>query len=76
MSEIRINCYGYGFTQDMSANDAKNMSLEDLINMCEILYYENHRLEEKIEDMEQDIEDNYKRIDVADQYDVDDNDFI
>lgn len=41
---------------------------EEIENMLHDLLTEIGRLEEKIEDMEQDIRDNYKRIPVEEQY--------
>ena len=60
--------------------DAENISGyiddDDLVSMIEDLVCEIDRLEEKTEDMEQDIRDNYKRIPVAEQVGVSDRDFI
>lgn len=39
-------------------------------------YAEVNHLEEKIEDIEQDIQDNYRPIPVAEQVDISDGDFI
>ena len=46
------------------------IQLEKLIAVIEDLEYQVHRLEEKIEDRERDIEDNYKQISVSSQYGV------
>ena len=46
------------------------IQLEKLIAVIEDLEYEVHRLEEKIEDRERDIEDNYEQIPVSRQYGV------
>lgn len=46
------------------------IAIEKLIAVIEDLEYEVHRLEEKAEDREQDIEDNYKQIPVWRQYGV------
>jgi len=59
----------------VGSNDKEYYTLEDLVNIIDNLTYEFNLLEEKIEDREQDIEDNYKRIDVASQYDVNENMF-
>ncbi len=51
-------------------------TIEDLKEENDILKYKVQHLEEKICDIEQDIEDNCKRIPVADQYEASDRDFI
>lgn len=56
-------------------NETDYYTIEDLLGIIDELVFEIHRLEEKIEDREQDIEDNYRRIDVAEQYDISDNMF-
>lgn len=45
-------------------------------SMIEDLITEIDRLEEKIEDMEQDIQDNYKRVPVAEQVGIRNSDFL
>ena len=44
------------------------IKIENLIAAIEDLEYEVHRLEEKIEDREQDIQENYKQVPVWKQY--------
>lgn len=50
---------------------------ENIINIIDDLLYEIHRLEEKIEDMENDIEENYelKPFDPYEEYGVSERDF-
>ena len=49
---------------------------DSIENMLQDLLSEIDRLEEKIEDMDQDIEDNYRPIPVAEQVGISDKDFI
>lgn len=49
---------------------------ESLLSMVDDLIYEIDLLNEKIEDREQDIQDNYRRISVAEQVGISDRDFI
>ena len=62
------NEFGESFVWVYDNEQIENM-LQDLI--CEI-----GRLEERIEDMKQDIEDNYKRKTVAEQVGISDSDFM
>lgn len=55
--------------QALIDNDTVESMIEDLI--CEI-----DRLKEQIEDMEQDIKDNYKKVPVAEQVGIRDSDFL
>lgn len=52
------------------------ISIDDLIGCIEELDCEVDDLKTKIEDLEKDIEDNYKPISKAEQYDVNECDFI
>ena len=52
------------------------VSIEDLLDKIVELDDRVSDLEDEIRDINQDIEDNYKRISVAEQYDIDDKDFI
>lgn len=63
------------FLKDKDINE-RTISLNELIDLCEEYYFEIERLNEKIEDMEQDIEDNYKPISKKEQYDVSDRMFL
>lgn len=54
----------------------KLISLEKLITDYKDMIDEIDDLKAKLKDLKQDIEDNYKRIPVNEQYEVYDNDFI
>lgn len=60
--------------------DAENINgyieTEAMLSIIDDLIYEIDILQEKIEDMEQDIKDNYRPIPVAEQVGVSDRDFI
>ena len=60
--------------------DAENIhgfiSTDNLLSIIEDLMCEVDRLQEELEDMEQDIQDNYKPIPVAEQVGISDKDFI
>ena len=58
LKDILIKCDGFNFVENNSVAN-RTITLEDLLNICQDLYYENQRLEEQIEELEQDIEDNY-----------------
>lgn len=58
LNDILIKCDGFNFVENNSVAN-RTITLEDLLNICQDLYYENQRLEEQIEELEQDIEDNY-----------------
>lgn len=49
---------------------------EDLLSIIDDLIYEVDRLEEQIEDIKEDIRDNYKPISYAEQVGISDGDFI
>lgn len=49
---------------------------EDLLSIIDDLIYEVDRLEEQIEDIKEDIRDNYKPISYAEQVGINDSDFI
>ncbi len=51
-------------------------SWEEIINIIEDLECELHTKEEKIEELENDLESNYKKVSLAEQYDISDRDFI
>ena len=51
-------------------------SWEEIINIIEDLECELHTKEEKIEELENDLERNYKKVSLAEQYDISDRDFI
>lgn len=60
--------------------DAENISgyisTDNLLSIIEDLMCEVDRLQEELEDMEQDIQDNYRPIPVAEQVGISDKDFI
>lgn len=51
-------------------------TFEEIISIIEELESEKFRLEEELEDLKQDIEENYKRIPINDQYEIYDHDFV
>lgn len=52
----------------MGSDDLSLVDAGEIENMLHDLLYEINRLEEQISDMEQDIQDNYTKIPVANQY--------
>lgn len=52
------------------------VSIEDILGCMEDLLFENDRLEERIRDLENDIEYNYKPIDAYEMYGVSEKDFF
>lgn len=48
----------------------------EILDIIQDLESEKFRLEEELEDLKQDMEENYKRIPVNEQYEVYDHDFI
>lgn len=66
----------------MKEYDLKSFKEKDVYNWKEILDIiqdlesEKFRLEEELEDLKQDMEENYKKIPVNEQYEVFDDDFI
>ena len=75
MENILIKCDGRNFVRDFAVHD-RIMTLEELLDLCENLYNEVDILTEKINDLEQDIQENYKPIDKSEQYGINDSDFI
>lgn len=73
--DIYIKCSDRDFTDGFSDRE-KIMTLKEILDLCDDLYYENQELEEKIKDIEQNIEDNYRPISKAEQYDIKNEDFI
>ena len=49
---------------------------DEILDIIQNLESEKFRLEEELEDLKQDMEENYKRISVNEQYEVYDDDFI
>lgn len=75
LNDILIKCDGRNFVKNKAVCD-RIMTLEELLDLCENLYNEIDRLTEKIDDLEQDIQDNYKPIDKMEQYGISNSDFI
>lgn len=75
MEDILIKCDGRNFVKGKAVCD-RVLTLEEILDLCEELYNETERLNEKINDLEQDIEDNYIPVSKSEQYDVNDSDFI
>lgn len=51
-------------------------SWDEILDIIQDLESEKFRLEEELEDLKQDMEENYKRIPANEQYEVFDDDFI
>ena len=51
-------------------------SWDEILDIIQDLESEKFRLEEELEDLKQDMEENYKRISANEQYEVYDDDFI
>lgn len=49
---------------------------DNLMEVIEDLLCEYHQIEEQMEDLEAEVRENYRKIPVAEQYDVSDRDFI
>lgn len=52
------------------------IEVDTLLGMIEDLISEYDRVEEELNDIQNDMEENYQRISIVDQYDVSDRDFI
>lgn len=69
-----------GTDYDIKWMDADNIDgfvfTDQLFSMIEDLICEIHNRDEKIEDIKQDIEDNYTRVSVSSQVGIHDSDFI
>ena len=73
MKDIYVNIKGYSFEKKFNKD---LVSLDDILNVLEDLFFDCERLEEEIEDLEADIEDNYKRVSISSQVGIYDRDFI
>ena len=51
-------------------------SWDEILDIIQDLESEKFRLEEELEDLKQDMEENYKRIPVNEQYEIYDHDFV
>lgn len=52
------------------------ISVEDLLTKCEDLKDELDHVTEEYEDFKRDVEDNFKRVELSEQLDISDRDFI
>lgn len=52
------------------------ISVEDLLSKCEDLFDELEDVTEEFEDFKRDVEDNYRRVELSEQLDISDRDFI
>jgi hypothetical protein len=75
LNDITINCDGYNFVDDRAVY-RRNLTLNELLELTEDLFIENGRLNEEIEDLNKQIEENYRPIPVAEQVGISDSDFI
>lgn len=74
-NDILIKCYGRNFVEDKACTDTI-LTIEELVGLCEDLYYENKRLQEKLDDLEEDLQENYIPKSKSEQYGISDSDFI
>ena len=74
-NDILIKCYGRNFVKDKSFSD-QVLTIEELVGLCEDLYYEIERLQEKLDDLEEDLQENYTPKNKSEQYGISDSDFI
>ena len=74
-NDILIKCYGRNFVKDKAFSD-QVLTLEELIMICETLYYENESLKEKLNDLEENLQENYIPKNKSEQYGISDSDFI
>lgn len=69
-----------GTEYDIKWYDAENIDgyveTETILCMFEDLIYEIDKLEERLDDLIEDIRDNYKKVPVSEQVDISDRDFI
>lgn len=70
---MKINMKNYNLE---SFKEKDIYSWEEIISIIEDLECELHTKEEKIEELENDLESNYKKISLAEQYGISDRDFI
>lgn len=75
MKDILIKCDGRNFVKESIVSNSI-LTLEELLDLCEDLYNEVQILNEKIDELEQNIQDNYRPISKAEQYSISDSDFI
>ena len=75
LNDILIKCDGYNFVKDRAVGD-RTLTIEEVITICEELYNEVKNLKEELEDLEADLEENYKPICKLDMFSVSERDFI
>ena len=76
MKEIYIDIRAENHWLKKRFSDKDFISLEELLGDYEELVYDKQHLEEEIEDIKQDIQDNYKKIPYGEQVGISDRDFI
>lgn len=75
LNDILIKCDGYNFVKDRAVGD-RTLTIEEVITICEELYNEVKNLKEELEDLEADLEENYKPICKLDMFSFSERDFI
>lgn len=73
MKDVYVNIKGYSFEKKFSKD---LVSLDDILNVLEDLFFDCESLEEKIEDMENDINDNFQRVSISSQVEFYDREII
>ena len=73
MKDIYVNIKGYSFEKKFNKD---LVSLDDILNVLEDLFFDCERLEEEIEDIKDDINDNFQRVSISSQVGIYDRDFI
>ena len=73
MDDVLIRVTGY---EKYFVDKKELYSIVEILNRLEDVCLDNEVLEEEIQDLKQDIEDNYKQISVAEQVGIDYRDFI
>lgn len=69
--EINMKCY------NLDSFKSKDIyTWDEIISIIEELEIDKKNLEDKVQELEQDIEDNYTRIPVSEQYEMCEKDFI
>lgn len=73
MEDVLVKVTGY---EKYFVDKKELYSIVEILNRLEDVCLDNEVLEEEIQDLKQDIEDNYKPISVAEQVGIDYRDFI
>lgn len=80
MKEVYVNIKDLGecYLKDYLEKEFKKdlISVDELLTLTESLIADVDELKEKFEDLERDVEENYRPIPVNEQYEVYDSDFI